>query len=552
MSEPVIFEGGPIETFAPGPQPDAVLVEHGRVAAIGTSSDCGAAASSTPRRVRLDGRTLAPGFVDAHMHLLAHGCRLDWVDLTGARSVEDIVRLLTAHMRAHPGLPAIDGYGYDHTVLAERRHPSAADLDRVATTRPVAVQHVSGHGFVVNSATMRAHGISAATPTPAAGRIDRDDAGVPTGLFFDAACDLLTGPGGVKVRNHGPNFHQPMAPEDLRRRFHLAQDALLSVGITTACDAQVTSRELTAYLDARDEGDLWLRTHALLLSSTLEHLREIGLSSTLGDSHFEIAGVKLYADGSVLARTAFLAGECCGHGTGEARAGDGYLYHEPHELHELLVEAHRLGLPTATHSQGSIPIGLVLDAIADARAELARPRVTHRIEHCGFPTDAQIARMAELGVVPVPQPVQLHEHADTIIEDLGPIGARFYPYGAFRRAGLPVVISSDAPVTDPNPLRAAWAAITRETVSGAVAGADLTVDRATALGAITSAPAGLLGRRDVGTIAPGKAADLVLLDGDPLTVDITALPRVGVTETWIGGECAWTADGGTRRQSSER
>lgn len=551
MVDSVIFEGGPIETFVPGPQPDAILVEDARIAMVGSSAACRDAAASVPRRVDLDGRTLVPGFVDAHMHLLLHGCRLDWADLSSARSIGDIVNLLALHAKAHPGLATVDGYGYDHTVLAEGRHPSATDLDRVDTVRPVSVQHVSGHGFVVNSAAMRAHGIGASTPTPAGGRIDRDEKGDPTGLFFDAACDLLTGPGGVKVRNHGPNFHQPMDPEDQKRRFDLAQEAFLAAGITTVCDAQVSSRELAAYLRARDEGDLWLRTHALVLSSGLEHLREIGLSSRLGDTRFEISGVKFYADGSVLARTAYLAGECCGHGP-DAGGSDGYLYHEPHELHELLVEAHRLGLTTATHSQGSVPIGFVLDAIADARAARARPGVTHRIEHCGFPTDEQIARMASLGVVPVPQPVQLHEHADTIVADLGPIGARFYPYGAFRRAGLPVVISSDAPVTDPQPLRAAWAAITRETLTGAIAGEELRIDRATALAGLTSTPAALLGRHDVGTIAPGKAADLVLLDGDPLTVDVADLPRVGVTETWIGGDVAWTAGAGMRPRASAR
>jgi predicted amidohydrolase YtcJ len=539
VSDPVVFTGGPIETFARGSHPEAVLVEDRAIRAIGTGSDCHAAATRTPRRVDLEGRTLFPGFVDAHMHLLLHGCRLDWADLSGARSIDDIIRLLKDYASLHPDAPSVDGYGYDQTVLQEGRHPSAADLDRVDPARPVTVQHVSGHGFVVNSALMRALGISASTPTPSGGRIDRDDAGEPNGLFFDSACDLLTGKEGVKIGNHGPNFHLPMAPTDLWRRFDLAQQSFLSVGVTTVCDAQASSRELSAYFQARDEGSLLLRTHVLLLSSGLEQLREIGLSSKVGDDRLEISGVKLYADGSVLARTAFLAGECCGHGPDAQRGGDGYLYHEPHELHDLLVEAHRLGLPTATHSQGSVPIGMVLGAIADARAENPRPGVVHRIEHCGFPTDQQIAAMARLGVVPVPQPVQLHDHADTIIKDLGPIGARFYPYGAFQRAGLPVVISSDAPVTDPNPLRAAWAAITRETVSGAVAGADFTIDRRTAISGLTSTPAALLGRRDVGVIKPGAAADLVLLDENPMTVDIDALPRVSVTETWIGGELAW-------------
>ncbi len=545
MNDPLMFTGGPIETLSAVPQPEAVLVEEGRILWLGSAADCRGAATSTPRVVDLGGRTLFPGFVDAHMHLLLHGCRLGWADLSGARSIGDVVRILEEYASAHPEAPSVDGYGYDQAVLAEGRHPTAADLDRVDPSRSVTVQHVSGHGYVVSSAVMRALGISASTPTPIGGRIDRDHDGTPNGLFFDSACDLLTGPGGVKIANHGPNFHLPMAPRDLSRRFDLAQRSFLSAGITTVCDAQVSSRELSAYLQARDAGTLVLRTHALLLSSGLEHLREIGLISKVGDSRLEISGVKFYADGSVLARTAFLAGECCGHDAGAGRGDDGYLYHEPQELHNLLVEAHRLGLVTATHSQGSVPIGMVLDAIDAARAEDPRPGLLHRIEHCGFPTDEQVSRMARLGVVPVAQPVQHHEHADTIIDDLGPIGARFYPYGAFKRAGLPVVISSDAPVTDPGPLRAAWAAITRETISGAVAGADLTIDRASALAGVTSTPAALLGRHDVGGIAPGKAADLVLLDANPMSVDVAALPDIAVTETWVSGNLAWAAQSET-------
>lgn len=543
MRDPVVLTGGPIETLSEGPQPEAVLVEDGMIRALGTASDCDAAATSTPRRVDLDGRTLFPGFVDAHMHLLLHGCRLDWADLSSARSIGDIVRLLKEYASSHPRAPSVDGYGYDQTVLAEGRHPSADDLDRVDPSRQVTVQHVSGHGYVVSSAVMRALGISAATPTPSGGRIDRDETGAPTGLFFDAACDLLTGEGGVKVGNHGPNFHFPMASADLRRRFDLAQESFLSVGVTTVCDAQVTSRELRAYLQARDEGSLVLRTHALVLSNGLEHLREIGLSSKVGDNRLEISGVKFYADGSVLARTAFLAGECCNGDLETGRGGDGYLYHEPQELHDLIIEAHRLGLSTATHSQGSVPIGMVLDAIGEARGEVARPAVVHRIEHCGFPTDEQIDRMAKLGVVPVPQPMQLHQFADAIMADLGDIGARFYPYGAFQRGGLPIVISSDAPVTDPNPVQAVWAAVTRRTLSGATAGSELRVSRGVALRGVTATPAALLGRRDVGAIEVGTAADLILLDADPVTADIDALPRVRVTETWIGGKPVWRAAG---------
>ena len=544
MTEPVLFTGGPIRlTVGEDPAaetPPALLVQDGRVRGAGTVAELRSLATCAPREVDLDGRALLPGFVDAHAHTLLHGSGVDWVDLSDATTIDDIVDRLARRAEQSP-TGAIRGYGYDQSRLAQRRHPTAADLDRVSTTRPVQIQHASGHGYAVNSVVLRESGITAATPTPEGGRIDRDAAGNPVGVVFDSACDLLTGPDGVKVGNHGPNFHLPMSDDEVARLFDLGQRSFLEAGITTICDAQVTELEMAAYLRARDAGRLRMRAHLLYLSSKLDGLRHLGLVSRLGDEQLELHGVKLYADGSVIARTAYLgAHDCCG--TPSPR---GYLYHEPEELVELITTAHRLGLRTATHAQGEVPIGLVLDAVEQARTSDPRPGLRHRIEHCGFPTDEQVARMARLGVVPVPQPMQVHLYADSLIEEFGEYGGRFYPYGAFERAGVPVVISSDAPVTMPGPLKAAWAAVTRRTAGGATAGGGLQgVSRSAALRGITETPAALLDRPDIGTLRVGARADLVIVDVDPVTAPLEALATAAVTETWVGGERVWSRQEG--------
>lgn len=531
-----LFTGGPIRTMRDPADlsagAEALLVEDGRIVADGALIEMRRQARTTPEIVDLDGRSLLPGFIDAHAHTLLHGSGLDWVDLSDAKTIEDIVVRLSVRAKERPGAGPIRGYGYDQSRLVERRHPNAADLDRVSRERVVQIQHASGHGYVVNTLLMEQARITRDVPTPPGGRIDRDADGTPLGVIFDAACDLLTGPDGVKVTNHGPNFHLPMTPEETDFLFGLGQRSFLDAGITTICDAQVTELEMDTYLRARDDGRLQMRAEMLALSSNLEHLKALGFSSGLGDDALRLRGVKIYADGSVIARTAHLGQHaCCG-----APSPKGYLYHEPHELAELIRTAHRLGLPTATHAQGAEPIGIVLDAIADSRRELPRPAVTHRIEHCGFPTDEQISRMPGLGVVPVPQPMQVHLYADSLMNEYGEFGARFYPYGQFEKHGLPVIISSDAPVTQPGPLRAVWAAVTRATAFGAVAGGDdLQASRAAALLGITRAPAQLLGRSDIGSLRPGARADLVLLDADPVTADIETLARTVVTETWING-----------------
>ncbi|MGN6722081.1 MAG: amidohydrolase, partial [Marmoricola sp.] len=353
-----ILTGGPIRTMASEHVPEAVLVRDGLVQAVGSLTELKRAALETPEIVNLDGRTLMPGFVDAHAHTILHGSALDWVNLSGARSIDDVIRLLTARAAERPG-EVVRGYGYDQSKLVEGRHPSRVDLDRVAADRVVQIQHASGHGYVVNSLALRQANITAATPTPSGGRIDRDAGGEPTGVIFDSACDLLTGADGVKVRNHGPNFHLPMTHAEIDHLFDLGQRSLLGAGITTMCDAQVTQLEMDAYLRARDESRLHLRTELLALSSNLEHLTGLGMSSRLGDDLLRLWGVKLYADGSVIARTAYLNGHaCCGK-----PSPNGYLYHEAEELAALITTAHKLGLSTATHAQGPLPIGVVLDSV---------------------------------------------------------------------------------------------------------------------------------------------------------------------------------------------
>ncbi|MQA04222.1 MAG: amidohydrolase family protein [Streptosporangiales bacterium] len=534
MTAELVLHGGTIHTFTEGVVP-AMLVRDGRVAAVGSADDCRRAAAGTPRSYDLAGRTVLPGFVDAHVHPLLLGDALGSVDLSPARSIAELVQLLRRHAATVPEPAAVTGYGYDQSKLAERRHPSRADLDAVSTDRTVRVQHVSGHGYVVNSTALRESGITADTVTPPGGRIDRDAAGEPTGVVFDAACDLLTGPSGVKIEGHGPNFHLPLDVPGRAATLALGQRQLLSVGVTTVCDAQVTARERLAYQEAEQDGSLRLRTHQLTLSSGLDELE-----ARVNPSPVPL-GVKLYADGSVTARTAYLGQHCDG-----CARPDGYLYHEPDELIALIGRAHRLGLPTATHAQGELPIDIVLDAVERCRRADPRTDLVHRIEHCGFPTTAQIARMAELRVVPVPQPMQVTLFADSLIDEYGDYGGRFYPTGDFHRAGLPVVLSSDGPVTMPDPLRAVHSAVTRQTVGDLVAGgtagsvANQGVATATAFAGVTTTAARLLGCHDVGALAPGSLADFVVLDTDP-TQAVERLRTAAVLETWIGGERVFAA-----------
>ena len=532
--EPVtqLFTGGVIRTMESDGQAEAVLTVGDRIVAVGSASDCLAASAASPIVTELNGATMLPGFVDAHTHPLMLGQCASWADLTGASSVDEVVKILREHTHDLPADGPIRGFGYDHHLLdASDGHPTRRELDRVSDERPVEIMHASGHGYVVNSPALAAAGIDAKTTTPSGGRIDRFEDGTPNGLVFDAACDLLTGPDGVKITNHGPNLHLPEQPDVLDSMLDLGQRMLNRAGVTSVGDCQVTEREMTNWLRARDAGRLTLRVGMMVLSSHLHLLEGLGLASTVGDDDLMISGMKAYTDGAL---TAGMADVPCGCA---APHRSSVVYHDADEYADLILRAHVLGLQTGTHAQGPGPIGMVIDAVADASRRFPRADVRHRVEHCGFPSDEQIEQMAALGMVPVPQPTHVHQYGEGAYRDYGDVAQRMYPSGLFQRAGLPVVLSSDVPVSMPNVFLSIWAAVTRQTASGRVLGPECRIDRETAVRGWTIEGARALHREHaVGSIAPGKLADFAIVSADPLTCDLDVLPDTTVLQTWRGGE----------------
>ncbi len=516
-----------------------MLVAGDRVAALGTAEECrrvgGEIGLASPRGVDLGDVTVVPGFTDAHTHPLMHGQMRTWVDCGPAQagSIPQIVALLRQRASQTPGTAPIRGFGYEHRNLVERRHPTRQELDEVATDREVYLMNASGHGGVVNSYTLDKYGVTRDTQDPPGGVFFRDAAGELTGELSDAACNILTGPDGVKVGNHGPNLHLGDSVEDHLRQLRIAQHSFLSGGVTAVGDAQVSRREFDMYLHLADTGDLRLRYSMYLLSHLLEEGLEIGLRGGFGNAYLSFAGFKLYADGTLGGWTAYFP---------EGYAGDpgrtGMLYHEPAEYTELVDRAHRAGLQTATHAQSPDAIEMVIRAIEGAQHRHPRPDARHRIEHCGLPTGPQIQRMAAAGIVPVNQTQHYYNWGEGVVDAIGVRGERFNPLGEFVAAGVPVVLSSDAPVADPLPLQAIQVAVTRVTARGSRLGPDsLRISAEQALRAHTLGGAYALGREeDLGSLEIGKRADFAVLGGDPLTVDPEAIGSIPVHATWVGGQ----------------
>lgn len=538
--ELILLSGGVVHSLAPdNPTADSLLLTGNRIAAVGTRMDCLAAAEALSsrsgfREIDLNGGVVLPGFVDAHAHPLMYGQLLSWVDCspTATTDIPGMIGLLRQAAENIPGTGPIRGFGYEHRNLAERRHPTRQELDQVSIDREVYVMNASGHGGVVNTFTLEKYGIDDDTPDPQGGTFFRDSEGQLTGELSDAACNILTGPEGVKVGHHGPNFHLNDPAEQHRNQLLAAQHEFLRNGVTSIGDAQVSKRELTAYLDLLRDGLLTARINAYFLSHLLDEVLELGLVDKFGNARLSLSGIKLYADGTLGGWTAYFPE---GYANDPCRTGS--LYHPPEEYRALILKAHAAGLQTATHAQSPTAIQMVLDAIAAAVEASPRPDHRHRIEHCGLPTGEQIARMAELGVMPVNQTQHYYNWGPGVVDAIGTPGERFNPLGEFVSSGVPVTISSDAPVAPPQPLEAVQAAVTRVTRSGVRLGPEsLTITRLEALRAHTINGAIAVGREhELGTLEPGKLADFVILDNDPLAVDEASISSIQVSETWIDG-----------------
>ncbi|MGO1730762.1 amidohydrolase [Agrococcus casei] len=522
----------------------AMLTHRGLIIAVGTLADVERAAVDArlqPDRVDLGDATVVPGFIDAHAHPLMYGQMLTWVDISPekAGSIPEIVELLRQASQKLPAGAPLRGYGYEQRNLAEQRHPTKEELDQVSTDREVYIMNASGHGGVVNSFTFAKHGVTRETPNPEGGEFFRDADGELTGELSDAACNVLTGLHGVKIGHHGPNFHLGDEPEEHLRQMRLVQREFLAGGVTAIGDAQVSKRELETYLRFAGEGEQKVRVSMYFLSHLLDQVLELGLTAPFGNAMLATAGIKLYADGTLGGWTAYFP---------DGYVGDpcrtGQLYHEPRDYAELVAKAHAAGLQTATHAQSPIAIKMVVDAVEAALAANPDPDARHRIEHCGLPAEAEVARMAELGIRPVNQTQHYYNWGEGVEQAIGTPGERFNPLGEFRDAGVPMTISSDAPVAEPRPLEAIQAAVTRVTRRGAKLGPDsLRITAAEALRAHTLEGAVSIGREDeLGSLEVGKRADFAVLAADPLSVDAATIGSIEVLETWVDGKRVFAGD----------
>jgi len=464
------------------------------------------------------GRTLLPGLIDAHGHVLGLGFSALQLDLVGTNSLDDLKQRLRAYAAAHPEARWILGRGWNQELWPVKAFPTAADLDSVVPGRPVVLERVDGHAIVANTSAMKAAGVTAATPAPPGGRIEN-------GLFVDNAMELI----GKAV--------PPPTAADSDAAMAKAQDILLGYGVTGVGSMSTSLADWQAMKRLGEAGRLNLRL--MVYADELKLLPEVPHPTPwLYGDKLKMVGIKFYADGALGSRGAWLKQPYA-----DKPDTRGLQFHSDAELADLHQRAAAAGFAIATHAIGDAANAQVITSY-EALSKKYGPNRRWRIEHFQIADPADIPRLKPAGIIVSMQPT--HQTSDRLMAEkrLGPDRlAGAYAWRSVLQSGARLAFGTDFPVESPNPFPGLAAAISRQDMQGQPPGGWIPSQRLTfaeALDAYTrgAAYAGFAEDK-IGALEPGKYADFILIDRDPTKVDAQALARTEVLETWVAGKKVW-------------
>jgi predicted amidohydrolase YtcJ len=507
----------------------AMAVRDGRVQFVGSEREALLLRGPSTQVVDGAGRTIIPGMTDAHAHLFGLGEFLHDIDLKDTRSYDAIVAMVADKVKSTPAGRWIKGRGWDQNKWGNTAFPTHEALSRVSPNNPVVLERIDGHALLVNAATMKLAGVTAATKDPAGGRIERGANGEPTGVFVDNAMALI-------------DRVVPPLPHDEAKVATLAAIAEANkYGLTGVHDPGEPKPVLDLFEELAKEKNFNLRVYAMISddSSALDYYFKRGPQSALYDSHLWIRSIKLYADGALGSRGAALLDPYT-----DDPKNVGLLKSTQAHLTDVSTRALRNGFQVATHAIGDRGNRVALDAYEAAFK--AVPKVDHRfrIEHVQILDHADVPRFAQMGVIPSMQAV--HQTSDMYwapnrIGYARTFGA--YAWRSLLNTGVIIPNGSDVPVERVNPLYSFHAAVSRQDDNNWPPGGwfpEQMMTRDEALKSMTIWPAyASFEEKDFGSLTPGKFADFVILDRDIMTVPASDILGTSVVATYIGGKAVY-------------
>lgn len=514
------FSGDSLVTFK------TMVVENGKIKKIGGQELSEGAGGEI---IDLAGKTVLPGLIDAHGHVMGLGFQELNVNVAGIESLEATLDTIKAYAEANPDLEWIQGRGWNQTLWEENEFPTAEDLDRVVPDRPVYLSRVDGHAGWVNSKALELAQISKDTPDPQGGKIIRDTNGEATGVFVDAA----------------ENYIMEIIPEptevERKRALELALEQMARMGLTSVHDAGVSATNWEIFKEFADHGKMTSRIYAMIGGmSAFEELSQNGPVESYANDRLALRSVKLYSDGALGSRGAAMI-----EPYSDDPGNRGLLFADQEEFNEIMMTTASAGFQTNVHAIGDRANRVILNAFAHVRDELGNQGLRHRIEHAQIVSLEDIPRFAELDIIASMQPRHATSDKNMAVDRVGEERIEGgYAWQTFLDQGTIVAAGSDFPVEPSNPFWGLYSAVTRMDHEGNPPGGwypDESLDRAQALKAFTIDAAYAAHQEEVlGSIEEGKWADFVIIDQDYFEVPAKDIYKIDVLETWVAGEKVYT------------
>ncbi|MFF8591848.1 amidohydrolase [Streptomyces sp. NPDC015220] len=540
-----VFHNGRFTTLdADRPHARALGVLGGRIA--GLDDEIAGARADTV--VDLGGAQVVPGFNDAHHHLSMVGQNLRQLDVSYAAcpTLDALYAAVAARAATLPADAWVLGFGYDQNKIGA--HPTAEALHRAAGGRPVWLMHTSHHMAVASTEAFRRAGYAdrAGVPDVPGGAVPRDADGRAVGLLQETAVSLVE------------RLIRPEPAEEWVANIAEGSRAALALGLTSATEPGIGvtdgigngPTDLDSFHRARERGLLGVRMTVMPYITALRdrglfepgnswYGLDLGLRTGFGDEWLRIGPTKILSDGSLIGRSAAM---CCDYQ--DTPGNSGLLQYEAERIRHYILEAHRCGWQVATHAIGDAALDVALDAYEEAQRLYPRADVRHRVEHAAVASDAQVARIAALGLIPVPQGRFLSEIGDGLLTALGAERSRLaYRMRSFLDAGVVLPGSTDAPVVAGSPVLSIHDMVNRRTASGAPIAPHEAVTAEEALYAYTVGSAHAVHEERIkGTLRRGMLADLTVLSDDLLGVAPSRIRDVEVVATVVGGRVAYGAE----------
>jgi predicted amidohydrolase YtcJ len=477
-------------------------------------------------RMNARGKTMLPGLIDAHGHVMGVGFQALTLDLSATNSLAEAQAAIKAYAAKYPDRRWILGRGWNQEKWGLGRFPNAADLDGLVGDRPIWLERVDGHAGWANQKAMQLANITAASKSAIGGRIEQEG-GKPSGIFVDAAMELIT------------KSVPAATPRDRDAALIEAQKALHKVGITAIADMGTTLEDWQSMRRAGDEG--WLTLRIFSYAAGIDNMVAIaGPKPTpwLYEDRLRMGGVKLYLDGALGSRGAWLKKPYA-----DAAGQTGLQFLNNSDFRNIMVRASMDGFQTAVHAIGDAANADAIGAVEDLAVSYKGDQ-RWRIEHVQVVDPSDLPRLAKNGIISSMQPV--HQTSDRLMAEarLGPERLKgAYAWASILKAGGKLAFGSDTPVESPNPFHGLAVAISREDEKGQPFGGWRTEERVTReqalAGFTTGAAYASFAEGKIGSLAPGQRADFVLVDTDPLLASPSQIRNTVVYETWVGGYPAY-------------